>query len=50
MEFGTGKFAVFNGQGYVQGSVFRNDRGTPAACLGPAMTEANNVGTFRPCP
>ena len=50
MEFGNWKFAVLSSQGYVQGSVFRNDWGRPAACLGPAMTEANNVGTFRPCP
>jgi hypothetical protein len=50
MEFGNKKFAVFNAQGYVQGSTFRNDAGTPAACLGPQMTEAGNVGTFRPCP
>jgi len=50
MEFGNAKFAVFNSQGYLQGSTFRNDRGTRAACLGPAMAEANNSGTFRPCP
>lgn len=50
IELGNWKFAALTSQGYVQGSVFRNDWARPAACLGGAMTEANNVGTFRPCP